>query len=900
MSAVVATGPGRRKRSRWRFRGNPGRILTLLAALLMGLFARGADETHTVPHVPSAAAQGHAGLVRIESRSAFPGAVRIVAVDDAGQRTEAGELTLSARAAAEFNVQALELGDATLGLPGTGPGEGGWRLELTTELDIEARAYARSDGLVTALHDAWLVSGEELELPLFHASGEARQSALRLVNAGGEPAAITIRGVDDEGITAGTTTVELGPWEARSYSGSELEGGSAAGLSGSLGDGAGKWRLLLSAERGSAYATNLLLDGSGTVSSVPGGMSRGGFHRVPLFPSAADSAGSVGVVRVVNRTPAQASVSIEAFDATDRLHEGLRLALGSNSSAEFDSADLEHGNAGNGLSGSTGPGEGNWWLELSSGMDIEVLSYLETASGMLSPVRGTAGIETESGMRYEALLRDGSGELRLLNANGEGVEVRVSGVDDAGETGQEARLLLEPWSARTLTAAMLTEDGAPGMVGALGAGAGSWRLTLEADGEIDVLSLARGANGALSDVSRRGRPAGSPPPVAVVEAAAAGSDLRVTVSTSNTQTAPGEAFDLGSTVGNHGSREAAATTLRYYRSVDAAITAADTEIGTAAVAALAPGATVGRALTLNAPPAPGTYYYGACADAVPEETNTDNNCSAAVSVAVTVVSRPDLTVAVAGPKGEVGPGEGFELSATVRNAGRVSSPATTLRYYRSADASISTSDAELGTDSVAALAAGAESAESLTLNAPSASGAHYYGACVDAVPEEANSANNCSGGVRVRVGSPQRPLPNCEVLTWHECSGRHVEREGETMTAVRMRFTFHATQHLRRLHFYTHGNGQNTLDADLNPYAVVWVGEIPAGQSSSHTIDGFVRSAAPTLRCGMLYYRECVRAPAGTTFPLRSAPESASTGVVRMQWEVESDTTDNRADPIRN
>ena len=77
--------------------------------------------------------------------------------------------------------------------------------------------------------------------------------------------------------------------------------------------------------------------------------------------------------------------------------------------------------------GSTGPGEGDWWLELTSESDIEVLSYVETASGPLSALRGTAGVETDTGMRYEALLWGESGEVRLLNAGGAPAEVRLSG-----------------------------------------------------------------------------------------------------------------------------------------------------------------------------------------------------------------------------------------------------------------------------------------------------------------------------------------------------------------------------------------------------------------------------------------------------------------------------------------
>ena len=735
--------------SRWQ-------MFAWLPAALLGMAAWGAEETHTVPYVPSASSEGHAGLVRIESRSAVPGEVRIMAVDDAGQRMAAGLLTLGAGAAVEFEMAALESGDASLGLAGTGPGEGDWRLELTTELDIEARAYARSEGFLTALHDAALLAGE-VELPLFHPGGDARpRGVLRLANAGAERATVAVRGVDDAGRAGGPVTVELAAWESRGYAASELESGSAAGLSGSLGDGEGKWRLMLEAERGSAYATNLLLDGS-VLSSVPGSMSRGagGLHRVSLFPSASDGSGRRGVVRVVNRSPESAEVSIDAFDATDRAYERSRLSLGGDASADFDSTDLEQGNSEKGLTGSTGSGEGDWWLELTSGSDIEVLSYVDMATGPLSAVRGTAGVETGTGMRYEALLAGESGELRLLNAGGGAVAVRVSGTDDAGAPGGEVELTLAPWASRTLAREAL-EEGEAGLRGALGSGTGSWRLILEADGEIDVLSLVRGAGGMLSDVSRRGRPAGAPPRTDVIDATAsrADADLRVAASASEAELSPGEAFDLTATVGNRGEGEASATTLRYYRSADATITTGDTEVGTDAVAALAAAQSIARSLSLVAPTAPGTYRYGACADAVAEETNTANNCSAAVAVTVREPPRqPDLEVTATLSDAVLEPGESFSLTATVRNRGGAAA-ATTLRYHRSADATITTTDAQVGTDAVEALAASGSSAESIALTAPSTAGTYYYGACADAVAEETNTANNCSAAVVVTVREP--------------------------------------------------------------------------------------------------------------------------------------------------
>ena len=109
-------------------------------------------------------------------------------------------------------------------------------------------------------------------------------------------------------------------------------------------------------------------------------------------------------------------------------------------------------------------------------------------------------------------------------------------------------------------------------------------------------------------------------------------------------------------------------------------------------------------------------------------------------------------------------GATFTFSATVRNAGDTDSPATTtLRYYRSTDATISTADSEEGNDAVGALAASASSSESVELTAPSTPGAYYYGACVDAVSGEADTTNNCSTAVQVDV-SEAEPVPALPLL----------------------------------------------------------------------------------------------------------------------------------------
>lgn len=113
---------------------------------------------------------------------------------------------------------------------------------------------------------------------------------------------------------------------------------------------------------------------------------------------------------------------------------------------------------------------------------------------------------------------------------------------------------------------------------------------------------------------------------------------------------------------------------------------------------------------------------------------------------------PDLVVDSASVDDDtVDAGASFTLRATVRNRGDGRSPATILRYYRSTNATISSTDAEVGTDSVTALGAGATSRETISLTAPSSGGTYYYGACVDSVDGESRTSNNCSDGIQVVV-----------------------------------------------------------------------------------------------------------------------------------------------------
>ena len=225
----------------------------------------------------------------------------------------------------------------------------------------------------------------------------------------------------------------------------------------------------------------------------------------------------------------------------------------------------------------------------------------------------------------------------------------------------------------------------------------------------------------------------------------------VSVSDSTLTLTPGQSFTFNATVGNQGSAGAAATTLRYYRSSNRTISTRDTQVGTDAVSALAADSTSAESISLTAPSNAGTYYYGACVVSVAGES-ADNNCSAGVRVTVEAGS-PDLIVEWTWMDSTMKTGQSFTSRATVRNQGTAAAPATTLRYYRSSDQTISTQDTEVGTDPVDALAADGTSAESISLTAPSSEGVYFYGACVAPVVGESSTQNNCSGGYFVYVWS---------------------------------------------------------------------------------------------------------------------------------------------------
>ena len=463
---------------------------------------------------------------------------------------------------------------------------------------------------------------------------------------------------------------------------------------------------------------------------------------IPFFPSTANEFGRQGFARIVNRSDRSGTVEITAFDDTGRRYGPATLSLDPLRTVHFNSGDLEDGNADKIAVGIGQASEGDWRLELSSDLEISVLSYIRTRDGFVTSMHDVA--PSEGNRHGIAFFNPGSNTaqvsyLRLVNTGDAAAEVTVRGVDDAGVAapGGTVRFSIPAHGARTLDAHEL-EEGAVGLNGTLGDGVGKWRLVVEADRPITAMSMLGTPTGHLTNLStdpgyvETEIPDDAPPAPTVTALSA--TEIRAEWSWEY-RSGDSDVFDRQIRVAQGGSWQ---------------LFCHDYGGG--------PSGTFDYRWTVSGA-SPNTSYdvryrhrpSGSCDSGTPG-TWSGIGSARTPSDGGGGEQAPDLVVeAVSVSDSSPDAGESFTLSATVRNGGDGSADATTLRYYRSTNSTISSGDTEAGTDSVRALSGSASSPESISLPAPSSAGTYYYGACVDSVSGESNTANNCSDGVRVQV-----------------------------------------------------------------------------------------------------------------------------------------------------
>ena len=461
-------------------------------------------ETYHLPLLPRMADPSHVGIVRIVNHSATEGQALVTAIDDSGAYFGPVTLTLDAQAAIEFSSSDLEQGDDTFGIvPGLGNGEGDWRLLIESDLDIEPLAYVKtSTGFMDRLHDVaprrWFYHRLALTAPDTPGS---TGGTLRLINRDYTEAEIVILGQDENG-NSGTAQVilYLPAGSSRSITAAELEDG-ASGLTGHLGDGEGDWRLLIFADSGlDIEAMTLLNQTSGALANLS--TARAGDGEILLFPSAADPS-LRGELRLASRS-GSGEVSITAIDEAGQVYGPVYLQLEGQRTVRLDSNDLESGNTAKGLSTGLGSGEGDWRLFVQSHLDLDVFSYAHTEDGTIAAIADTAATldRRHHVPLFNAATASQMSRLRLINPGVEPASIRIQAWDDTGQFAPDGdvRFSLPAEATRTLDAVDL-QNGADGIDGSFGAGDGNWRLLVDADRDIHVMSLVTSTESDLTNIS---------------------------------------------------------------------------------------------------------------------------------------------------------------------------------------------------------------------------------------------------------------------------------------------------------------------------------------------------------------------------------------------------------------
>ena len=229
-------------------------------------------------------------------------------------------------------------------------------------------------------------------------------------------------------------------------------------------------------------------------------------HAVPYFPSASDPLERQGFARIINHSAEAGHVRIVAFDDAGTEHGPLTLSIGAGAAQHINSQDLEQGNPGKGLTGSTGPpGSGAWRLELDSARDIEVLAYVRTPDGFLTAMHDAA---PQAGDRHDLpFFNPGSNVdqqslLRLVNPGAAAAEATMTGFDERGIPSRSVTATVSARGSSTYTAAELESGGAPGLNGNLGTfRVGKWRLTVTSDAPIIAMSLLSSPTGHITNLS---------------------------------------------------------------------------------------------------------------------------------------------------------------------------------------------------------------------------------------------------------------------------------------------------------------------------------------------------------------------------------------------------------------
>ena len=330
----------------------------------------------------------------------------------------------------------------------------------------------------------------------------------------------------------------------------------------------------------------------------------------------------------------------------------------------------------------------------------------------------------------------------------------------------------------------------------------------------------------------------------------------------------GERFTFYATVENQGDGPSDSTALHYYRSGSG-------ELDMDSVRGLDAGENREFSDSLTAPLSAGEYHYWACVDSVARESYMQNNCSDRERV--TVRGKPDLVVHSASVwPNSVDAGEQFTFWATVKNQGDGLSDSTPLHYYMSGSR-------ELDMDTMDGLDAGENREFFATLTAPSSAGEYDYWACVDPVPRESDTENNCSEDATLSVTIPASvdlvaELTSIEPGLPPTGDPHYVYAKAPlSLTATVINFG-NLTSSSTPLRYYV------STDSSIDPRDDTPVGEsgvvsLGPNRKAEYSIGSWAPSSA-----GTWYYGVCVKKQPGNSDSVDDCSSGYEVGVLDPVW----------------
>ena len=233
-----------------------------------------------------------------------------------------------------------------------------------------------------------------------------------------------------------------------------------------------------------------------------------------------------------------------------------------------------------------------------------------------------------------------------------------------------------------------------------------------------------------------------------------GPDLQVSTLSVPSRLASGTTVTLTDTTKNAGQAPAGASTTAFYLSTNTTVNPGDFRFEPVrSVPALAAGAISTGPTNVTVPAfTPGTYYVVAVADdtlAVGETFEINNERSMLVHIG------PDLDVtSVTAPSTAVA-GASITINSTVKNLGAETAPASTTRFYLSANTAFDAGDTLLGERAVPALAMNASNAGGVSVTLPPGfTGRFYLLAVADGVFAIAESTESNNTGYKVITINP--------------------------------------------------------------------------------------------------------------------------------------------------